>query len=157
MPLEWISKEELREKLLKQLSINGVQFKNEKFRNLTKGGSLDFGILDEEMQIRILEGVLKDDNKKAHWIEFLGKRGAGWPGLGFLGITEARIIEKNRWIIENDSGKSFQDRFRSCFSSIPVPISSTSNYRKISDVIYGTGFRLSDNLVQECPDVDLKS
>jgi hypothetical protein len=85
------------------------------------GDTLDFALLDDGSQLRLLERVLASDCMKAQWIAMLEKRYEGWPGLGRLrsGFSDS-IIDSNREIIAHECSMGrFQKQFRRCFSVVP--------------------------------------
>jgi hypothetical protein len=134
VPAAWIS----RELLLKHYrSIGRACFGNAAVRNtfnrrvatLLSGNTVDFALLDDGLQLRLLKRILASYRMKAQWIALLEKKHEGWPGLMRLrrGLS-ATAIDHNWRIIEHEcSMKRFQKEFRRSFSVIPALATSTIN------------------------------
>lgn len=118
IPGDWISIKLLREKYsVKYSKYYTKQHFSDFLDSVIIDGTVDFGLLDEEMQFEVVKNVLKDEKMKSTWRQLLDKKLVGWPGFKDLNSQDFVIYSKNKEKIQSEfSLSNFQKLFYSCFT-----------------------------------------
>ncbi|MDO5577334.1 MAG: hypothetical protein Q4F84_09660 [Fibrobacter sp.] len=144
VPETWVSVEQLREKYWvkynKYYSKRGLlSF----IDSIVVDKTVDFGLLDEKMQFKLVRSVLKDSKMRQDWKDLLDKELAGWPGMKLVSSPDRDIICKNMEKITGEfSYLNFQKLFYTSFVQ-PSKISfSSGDYSCILDEFSAKGLWL---------------
>ncbi len=129
IPVSWLPVEELVNQYYLEIKrtfgkevtlLNVNEFKNHFMKSFIYNGTIDFSVLNQEMQYEVLKKLIADKGRLRAELKNLNDGISKWERDN--NITEeidTVYIEKNRKaIINNLTGSSFDKRFKECFYNI---------------------------------------
>ena len=127
VPQEWVSMDELERAYKTQYY---KCYKKELSWNIKDSvcsdSTVDFGALNEKMQMQIIETVVNDTIKLREWMSLLETRSEYWPGItNLINSAQSSLAEHTSLIRRQFSGDLFKKQFFECFSQLPSVIPST--------------------------------
>jgi hypothetical protein len=93
---------------------------------------VDFGALNEKMQMQIVESVLNDPVKLREWVSLLQKSSKYWPGIMNLeNAAQNSRVHHLDLIHTQFSEDYFNKQFSECFSQFPSCIPNNTDFFSI--------------------------
>lgn len=135
VPEEWVSLDELERAYRaqyyrcykKELSWNIKE-------NLCQDSTVDFGALNEKMQMQIVEAVLNDTIKLREWKSLLETSSKHWPGTATLvNAAQSSRAQHMDLVRTQFSEDLFKKQFSECFSQLPSCIPNNTDFLSIQE------------------------
>jgi hypothetical protein len=135
VPEEWVSFDELE-----------LAYKTQYYRcykedlswnikeNFCVNSTVDFGALNEKMQMQIVENVLNDPIKLSQWKDLLGTSSKYWPGISTLINAAQNSSAQHEDLINTQfSEELFKKQFSECYSQLPSCIPNNADFLSIQE------------------------
>jgi hypothetical protein len=100
-------------------------------KTVIKEDTIDFGLLDDELQLSVIRRLLSSDRNRENWLLLLGKSLPGWPGSRCFLTVDAPLVQRMKSTVQSWDDSSFLQRFIACLSINQTITPPSQWYRSI--------------------------